>query len=481
LLAQPFVLVYGKSMQENYAVSGGRERARSLETVAQDIRGKAELYCFLGSEASARALDLCYWRDREDFPRLIGFDLDALLPRRSWRGMLRVLQTTLPALGWEVLMSVHRGPVWTCLLARRDARIGEDHDFLQVDLHSDFTVSGLPFADTIKLLDRTLVRDGVRWLDDIDAAVCAYLQPAIANGQIKARYDEAFERAQASAPDRVDAFCESAVGIPSAATLRTLLARAGCSSLRRGLRRVALTRRPFRTAALMLQKLVDAVVMYWSPAGQLWTFSGPDGAGKTTVLEVLKPLAERRIVVTVNQLHSRPYIIPRLAVLLPRSRRAEVLTVRQYEKRLGLLKSIIRLSILIVDLQLGYWLKVRPKLARGHLVVFDRYYQDMLVDPRLRGISLPYSVLQVCACFVPHGHRHVYLMASTEVLETRKKELSRDEATRQIEHYRRLASKDPQAVIIDTGHRSAVDIAKEVAAHLLNDVRARASALYRQK
>ena len=345
------------------AAGWSKSTSQSLKETAAvlaNIPGKAEIYRFLGREACARVIDLCYWRDRDAFPRLIGFDLDAVLPRRSWADLLRFLQATLPGWGWEVVMSVYRGPVWTCLLARRGAHIGEDDHFLEADLHSDITVNGLPVADTIELLGRTHVSDGVRWLDDVDAAVCAYLQPAIANSEVKARYGEAFERAQASAPDRVDALCLAALGIVPATKLRAVLAKEGRYSLRRRLLRAALRRRPLRTAAVMLQKLVDAAVMYWTPPGRLWTFSGPDGAGKTTVLSLLQPLAERRIVVAVDRLHSRPYFIPRLAVFLPQSRREEVLTVRQYEQRLGLLKSVARLMLLIADLQLGYWLKVRP-------------------------------------------------------------------------------------------------------------------------
>jgi thymidylate kinase len=464
------------------AFAEGKEYAprslRETSATSGDIRGKTELYGFLGREACARGLDLCYWRDRDAFPRLVGFDLDAVLPRRSWQDMLFILRTSLPTLGWGVLMSVYRGSAWTCLVARHDARIGEDDDFLQIDLHAEFTVSGLPFADTVALIGRSRAHDGVRWLDEIDAAVCAYLQPAIADGKVKARYDVALERALAAAPVQVDALCRAAISIASATMLRRLRTQGERSSLRRGLLRAALTRRPFRTAEVMLHKLVDGVAMYWRPPGRLWTFSGPDGAGKTTVLDLLQSLAQRRLVVAVDRLHTRPYIIPRLAGLLPPSRRIEVLTVRQYEKRLGLLKSIVRLTILIIDLQLGYWLKVRPMLARGHLVAFDRYYQDYFVDSRLRGISLPSAVFGVCARFVPQGHRHVYLMASAEVLETRKRELSSEDATRQIEHYRHLAAKDPRAVVIDTERRPTADIAREVAVHLLDDVRALASSSY---
>lgn len=443
------------------------------------VRSKAELYAYFGEAACLRHSELCYWKDREEFPRLIGFDLDAVLQRRSWPTMLSFLRTALPEWGWELVMSVYRGPTWSCLLARHDARVGVDDDFLQADFHSDFTARGLPFADTALLLNRSLVSNGVRWLDDIDAAVCAYLGPTLANGRSnKRRYSEAFERVRVAAPDRVALLCQAAVGTAAARALRRGTAEAEARSLRRGLIWTAVTRHPFRTARVMLHKFADAVAMYRRPPGQLWTLSGPDGAGKTTVLDLLQPVAERSIVVAVRRLHTRPYVIPRLAALLPQSRRLEALNIRQYEKRLGLLKSLTRLIILVLDLQLGYWLRVRPMLARGDWVIFDRYYQDYLVDSRLRGISLPAAVLHLCGALVPRGDRHVYLTAAAEVLEARKRELSHEDARREIEDYRQLALRDPRAVIVDTSNRPAAAIAKELAGQLLADVRARTAARY---
>ena len=36
----------------------------------------------------------------------------------------------------------------------------------------------------------------------------------------------------------------------------------------------------------------------------------------------------------------------------------------------------------VADYWLGYWLWIRPKLVRSTLVVSNRYFDDMLVDPR---------------------------------------------------------------------------------------------------
>ena len=43
--------------------------------------------------------------------------------------------------------------------------------------------------------------------------------------------------------------------------------------------------------------------------------------------------------------------------------------------------SVLALLVLLLDFLLGYWFVIRPLLAGWGLVVFDRYYDDLLVDP----------------------------------------------------------------------------------------------------
>ena len=59
------------------------------------------------------------------------------------------------------------------------------------------------------------------------------------------------------------------------------------------------------------------------------------------------------------------------------ARREALLHQRRYEARIGWVKSIVRLTIIIVDYRIGYWLKVRPRLRRGELAIFDRQMTPM--------------------------------------------------------------------------------------------------------
>jgi thymidylate kinase len=446
------------------------ERACGVDEDAARTPGKSELYVLLGRAGLARNLALYYWRDREAFPRLIGFDLDALLPRWSWARMFDFLQATLPQLGWEIVMSVRRGHVWTCLLARREAIPGRASDFLGIDFHDTLTAGGVPLANTRALMRRAQCSRGVQWLNDVDAAIASYLEPAIARGSVKTRYAEALKQAHRKSPDEVRLRVEDAVGSASAPILAAPLVPPSKSSIRLASLSVALTRRPFQMGAVLLHKLIDLITMYWRPPGLLWILSGPDGVGKSTVIEHMRRLVQRRIVVALDQLHTRPFVIPRLAVFLPKRRRDDAMRIRRYEQRVGVLRSFIRLIILVLDYQLGYWMKVRPMLAQGHLVMFDRYYQDFLVDPMIRGVALPGAWLRACARFVPGADRHVYLTASAETLTARKNELTMDEAARQLDHYRNLASEDARAVLVSTEGRSAWETAQALASILLHDL-----------
>jgi hypothetical protein len=143
-------------------------------------------------------------------------------------------------------------------------------------------------------------------------------------------------------------------------------------------------------------------------------------------------------------------VIPRLASLAPiGGRRASFLGDRRYE-RPSVPRSVFRLVVLVADHQLGYWLRIRPRLARGELVFFDRHVADYLVDPAIRGINAPAPVLRMAAALVPRGHTHVYVLARPETLVARKRELSTHETIAQVRGYTALAAADRRAFVVET-------------------------------
>ena len=162
---------------------------------------------------------------------------------------------------------------------------------------------------------------------------------------------------------------------------------------------------------------------------------------------VLEKLVDETIFTHVRFFHTRPFLIPRLAKILPISakRRKELLAPAPRREVLldpslrasepNLLTSTVRMPILVVDFMLGYWVKVRPRLMRGELVIFDRYIQDYIVDADKRGFVFPPSVFRWLSRVLPKGDLYVYLVAKPETLVARKGELLPRQAAEQVDLY----------------------------------------------
>jgi serine acetyltransferase len=109
----------------------------------------------------------------------------------------------------------------------------------------------------------------------------------------------------------------------------------------------------------------------------------------------------------------------------------------------------MKLLFFAADYCLGFVFFIRPLLVRSHGVLFDRYYDDLLVDPRRyrhRGsLSMAYLLRRI----VPRPHLWLLLDAPAEVLQRRKQEVSPYESERQRFAYYALLNKERSVAVID--------------------------------
>ena len=70
-------------------------------------------------------------------------------------------------------------------------------------------------------------------------------------------------------------------------------------------------------------------------------------------------------------------------------------------KRNGVINSQIRLIYYILDYVLGYYFKILPILYRKQIVIFDRYFTDIIVDGERSGIFLNYKYICSLRHLVP--------------------------------------------------------------------------------
>ena len=152
---------------------------------------------------------------------------------------------------------------------------------------------------------------------------------------------------------------------------------------------------------------------------------GPDGSGKSSVIERLLP-ALAPAFQQVARWHLRPLLG------YPDGAGHAVVNPDPHGEvpRSGLV-SVAKLAYYALDYALGYFIKVRPLLKRSALVIFDRYYHDLLVDPRRYRYGGPMWLLPLVRRLVPEPDLVLLLDAPPEVLHARKSEVAFEETVRQ--------------------------------------------------
>jgi thymidylate kinase len=169
---------------------------------------------------------------------------------------------------------------------------------------------------------------------------------------------------------------------------------------------------------------------------------GPDGAGKSAAIQRLTQelsLSFRDI----EHFHFRP-------MFRGGCRDSPPVTDPHGKPPRGFLLSILKLLYWLADYWYGYAAVIRPALPNSTLILFDRYYPDVLVDPvRYR---LPASTLwfaKLLARLVPLPDLCILLDVPAEVLQQRKPEVTCEESRRQRLAYLQMFHSLPNAFIVD--------------------------------
>ncbi|MFQ5958176.1 MAG: dTMP kinase [Alphaproteobacteria bacterium] len=232
--------------------------------------------------------------------------------------------------------------------------------------------------------------------------------------------------------------------------------RAALPRLRRSLR----ARLPW-TAADRWRELKRRIARAVWPSGLVVAVLGPDGAGKSSVIE--------RLVTTLapafRQTH-RLHLRPRLGA--SGGSRAPIVDPHGEPPR-GAIASAAKLLYFLFDYWAGYAAKLWPLKARSSLVLFDRYYHDLLADPKRYRYGAPPWLAALAGRLVPEPDLTLILDAPAETLQARKREVLAEESARQRAAYRDLAARLENAVVIDAGRppeRVAADAAHAVVDHL---------------
>jgi thymidylate kinase len=220
-----------------------------------------------------------------------------------------------------------------------------------------------------------------------------------------------------------------------------------------------------RAARLATKSLGHLFERVMHPTGLMVVIAGPDGSGKSTLADTLPRVCQgpfRRIL----HIHWRPGLLPRLGTIVGRA--AGDATDPHGRPAHGMWLSSAALVYYWMDFLLGSWLRVLPVRARGGLVVVERGWWDIAVDPRRYSMRVSPRVVAALGRLLPTPDLVLTLEAPVETLSERKGELPAAEAQRQMEAWRRIVPRRiPQAVLdvsesIDDAAASAREIVFEL-------------------
>ncbi len=172
----------------------------------------------------------------------------------------------------------------------------------------------------------------------------------------------------------------------------------------------------------------------------LIAFLGPDGSGKSTLIERLRGEMSQ-FFPAVTCLHFRP------AVLVPRSQSEDCPAPPVRDHVRGILSSLVQQIAWLTE----YWLYLTfRRRAGGRLVIFDRYYYDILVDPGRYRYGGPRWLVRLLARLIPRPDVCIVLEAPPAMILGRKQEATNEELERFLASYRELASLLPNTHLISS-------------------------------
>ena len=169
------------------------------------------------------------------------------------------------------------------------------------------------------------------------------------------------------------------------------------------------------------------------------TFSGVDGAGKTTILRNFSDELRNQYGLSLVEIRHRPSILPILSTLKYGDReRAEQKTTEvppRTGKNRSKLSSYLRFFYYLADYIFGQWVLYLRYTRKGVIIVYDRYFFDFIVDGRRSNIDVSSRFVEFFYRFVIKPEINVFLYAKPDVILARKTELDSETISRLTEGY----------------------------------------------
>lgn len=424
--------------------------------------GNQDIFAQMIRTFEQAGMPYCILAGYDELPQGIPSDIDFMLPA-DWNSRLPGLISTIAsATGARLVQHLqHETTAGYFVLARRN---GAAITYLHPDSSTDYRRNGRLWLRAESVLQNRRRHAHGFWIPSAADAFSYYLIKKLDKGnlnaaqamQLAARYAEdsrsCRERLHLLLPPAQAQLLETALTRGTAFDAAPWRAIDAClPALRRALRSHA---PPLRWRDRWSDRMAD-VRRLWlrcrQPTGLRIVLLGPDGSGKSTVIAALTQQLSQAFR-AVEYRHLFPGSLADTA--------SRPVTDPHAQPLRGRVGSLAKLLHFWSRYQLGNLLWLYPRQVRSTLVVFDRYYQDILADPARYRYGASLALASRLGRWLPQPDLVFILDAPAELLQSRKQEVPLAESARQRAAYRALAGEFRHARIIDSSQPVAQVVAE---------------------
>lgn len=390
-----------------------------MSQTAKSIKHISDIIGLLNKEANYAVL-----RNFEGLPdKNNSRDIDIIITRDSYKKVKDLLVTLIDNSGWKIITYLHSDR----LISYVCATTTEEHtDIIQWDFFFDTSVWGIQLMGAEEFLANKEFNGFLYYIDTDGQFLDKYLY----NRAVGSKYPEKY-RTTRDAAEHLPAVEKKIKELFACNSVAECDKKSGKSLILKALWH-NLKKRPLPLIWDIIYFLYTFIGNYiCSRTGFSIGFTGPDGSGKTTVIEMLLERIAPVFGTAHKYYHFRPMLFGNLGEVA-HSAGIKKEVDRNYDKphrggKTGKINSLLRLAYYSTDYIIGYFLKIKTVTRITRVVVFDRYFTDIICDSRRSRIYLSREFLYCWKrLFIPSLNYNILLTASCSTILARKRELDEE-------------------------------------------------------
>ena len=347
-------------------------------------------------------------------------DIDIIIERKAYKKLKNALIALLEKHNWKIItyLNSDRVVTWVCGCVNQDSNV----EIIQLDFFFNTSLFGVRLINAKEFLANREFNGKIYHVNKDFEFLDKYMYDRAVGAEYPPKYSHVKEAVRDS-----KVVSEKLKKVFGTKSIEECDRRAGKKMLLH-----AAIRNPFATFGRFIKFEYHRIKNYiCSNTGLSIGFTGPDGSGKTTVidtiLERIAPVFEK----AHKYYHFRPALFGNLGEVA-HSAGIKKDVDRNYSDphrggKTSKLNSFVRLCYYSLDYIIGYFVRVKSVTRITRVVVFDRYYTDIICDSRRSRIYLnPKFLYWWGKLFIPTLNYNILLTASSDTILARKRELDEE-------------------------------------------------------